>query len=239
MCIVYSNHPLAFRTIAHAISSSPDSKNRVKAYNGSKFSFSNAKNEMLVLDTCSVDVRDVPLQAWHSEGGRTVALISPDVQAEELRMLCLGVIGIVKFTEDLSAPLQSAVQAVLRGELWAECGALFEYVRCTSRLLSHISSPNRLLTARENEIAQFLSQGCSNAQIAAVLAISQRTVKFHVSNLLKKCDAESRWEFLAESANKRLAVTEPLNGSAPASGAATVTLGPPRQPPQAISAGNF
>lgn len=53
------------------------------------------------------------------------------------------------------------------------------------------------LTGRENEVLQLIAGGYSNAQIAAHLQISERTVKFHVSSLFARLGAKRRTQALA------------------------------------------
>jgi DNA-binding NarL/FixJ family response regulator len=48
------------------------------------------------------------------------------------------------------------------------------------------------LTRREMEILALLSQGRTNAEIAAVLAMSEKTVRNHVSAILSKLRVENR-----------------------------------------------
>ena len=50
------------------------------------------------------------------------------------------------------------------------------------------------LTPRENEVLQMLAGGLGNKAIAAKLAISEHTVKFHVASILGKLGAASRTE---------------------------------------------
>ncbi|SJM64798.1 regulatory protein, LuxR [Gulosibacter sp. 10] len=50
------------------------------------------------------------------------------------------------------------------------------------------------LTSREREIAERLAEGESNRQIAEALVVSQATVRFHVSNVLRKLQVSSRGE---------------------------------------------
>ncbi len=50
------------------------------------------------------------------------------------------------------------------------------------------------LTPRESEILYQLEQGCSNAQIAKKLFISENTVKFHIKNIYIKLNVKSRME---------------------------------------------
>ena len=51
-----------------------------------------------------------------------------------------------------------------------------------------------LLSTREKEVAELLLQGKSNKQIALTLAISERTVEFHLKNVYIKLGVRSRGE---------------------------------------------
>jgi DNA-binding NarL/FixJ family response regulator len=50
------------------------------------------------------------------------------------------------------------------------------------------------LTGREMEVLQMLGQGKANKQIALELAISEHTVKFHVSSIYTKLGTSNRME---------------------------------------------
>jgi NarL family two-component system response regulator YdfI len=60
-----------------------------------------------------------------------------------------------------------------------------------SRELDEMAEP---LTPRESEVLQMLASGLGNKEIAAKLAISEHTVKFHVASILGKLGAASRTE---------------------------------------------
>lgn len=50
------------------------------------------------------------------------------------------------------------------------------------------------LTPREEEVLQLLAQGKTNKEIASELVVTERTVKFHVSSILRKMDRGNRTE---------------------------------------------
>ena len=50
------------------------------------------------------------------------------------------------------------------------------------------------LTKREQQVLPLLADGLSNKQIAARMTITERTVKYHISNILRKLDLFSRTE---------------------------------------------
>lgn len=60
-----------------------------------------------------------------------------------------------------------------------------------SRELHELAEP---LTPRESEVLQMLAGGLGNKEIAAKLAISEHTVKFHVASILGKLGAATRTE---------------------------------------------
>lgn len=59
------------------------------------------------------------------------------------------------------------------------------------------ADPFLSLTAREQELLGSLSQGRTNAQIAAELSISLNTVKFHLKNLFSKLNVKNRAQAVA------------------------------------------
>lgn len=74
-----------------------------------------------------------------------------------------------------------------RGYIGARLAA---HVRRTSRTLA-ADSPHRL-TEREEEIAAFVVDGYTNAEIAQVLCLSERTVDGHLENIKRKIQETRR-----------------------------------------------
>ncbi len=72
-----------------------------------------------------------------------------------------------------------------------EVAALLPAAEPASPPLAELTEP---LTPRESEVLQMLAGGLANKEIAARLAISEHTVKFHVASILGKLGAGSRTE---------------------------------------------
>ena len=72
-----------------------------------------------------------------------------------------------------------------------------------SRFLDSINDPD-VLTARQKEVLKLIATGLLNKEIADRLYISERTVKFHVSEILAKLGAGNRTEAVAIATEKGL-----------------------------------
>lgn len=66
-----------------------------------------------------------------------------------------------------------------------------------------------LLSPRESEVPALLGAGMRNAEIAAKLFLSERTVEHHVASLLRKLDTHSRLETVRKAGALGLLATEP------------------------------
>jgi DNA-binding CsgD family transcriptional regulator len=88
---------------------------------------------------------------------------------------------------DLGAkPLRSRIEALAQ-----RARAPLAHETARARLTAQVSS-DLGLTPREVEVLTYLASGCRDAEIAESLFISKKTASVHVSNLLRKLDAENR-----------------------------------------------
>lgn len=69
------------------------------------------------------------------------------------------------------------------------------------------------LTTRERQVLRLLANGDRNKEIALRLGLRERTIKFHVANVLAKLGAQSRTEALRRALE--LALVEPPGDTGP------------------------
>ncbi len=100
-------------------------------------------------------------------------------------------------SERLEAELLQAIGALMDGKLWAPPAVLAEYLSQTKMILDQQILPQLSLTGRENQILHLMIRRFSNTEIAEAVGISERTVRFHVSNIFSKLRVHDRRSLLA------------------------------------------
>ena len=122
----------------------------------------------------------------------TQVVVLTSYAQDELLFSAIKAGALSYLLKDADAPtVLHAIRAASRGEASL-------HPRIARRLMSEVSAPGPThdpaaeLTAREMEVLHLIAQGQSNAEIAAALFITERTVKAHVSNLLSKLHLSDR-----------------------------------------------
>ena len=125
---------------------------------------------------------------------RTQVVVLTSFAQDELIFAAIKAGALSYLLKDADAEMVlAAIQAASRGEATL-------HPRIARRLMAEVAAPplsGQLdpaagLTPREMEVLQLIAQGRSNAEIAAELFITERTVKAHVSNLLGKLHLSDR-----------------------------------------------
>lgn len=106
-------------------------------------------------------------------------------EAEALRMLQAGALGVVRKTATTDALLE-CIRAAASGNTWMEAGVLQEPERSVRGARSN-------LTARELQVVELVEQGLKNRDIGLSLGIRPGTVKIHLKHIFEKTGIRGRY----------------------------------------------
>ena len=127
-------------------------------------------------------------------------------EANAYSLLRLGVKGILTYAEARDQ-LSRALPLVSNGGFWVPRSVLSGFVdsilTSQGRRLKTDTVTN--LSRREQEVLDSLLENLSNKEIASKLNIAERTVKFHVSNLLSKFGVRRRADLILLTFQRRMA----------------------------------
>jgi len=136
---------------------------------------------------------------------KILALTIHDNDEYVVQMVRAGATGYILKDVDPGG-LVKAVRAAAKGESYISpsiAGKVFEALNRLSRQEESLPR-ERLLTNREQEVLELIVQGCSNAKIAELLAISEKTVKNHVTSVLRKLNVQDRTQAAVHALKNRL-----------------------------------
>lgn len=131
-----------------------------------------------------------------------VALTIHEDQEYFFKMLEAGASGYV--------PKRAAPDELLTAIRTAAAGEVYLYPSLAKLLVRDFlgqtppqpASPENELTRREQEVLAHLAEGASNAEIAAALVISPKTVERHRENIMRKLNLHSRAELVRYAIRK-------------------------------------
>jgi DNA-binding NarL/FixJ family response regulator len=129
--------------------------------------------------------------------GRVIVASESFDQAGAFALLRLGSKGLITFG-DANEQLGRAVQEVASGGFWVPRSLLSRFVDETISSVRRPRGPAgpAHLSRREREVLDALLENLSNKEIASKLIMSERTAKFHVSNLLAKYGVRRRADLI-------------------------------------------
>jgi two-component system nitrate/nitrite response regulator NarL len=128
---------------------------------------------------------------------KSVVIGAPHKEADVVAWARAGVAGYVT-TDDSLDDLITAIAAVAHGETTFSSGIPPVLLHRIATLASAgVAASLATLTARETQVADLLTEGLSNKEIALTLSIALPTVKAHVHNILSKLNARRRGEAVA------------------------------------------
>lgn len=122
-----------------------------------------------------------------------VLTVEEDIECV-MAMLKAGATGYLIKSEHPSV-IADGVRAVSRGEVWLSKSVLSSLVKYS--VGTETAEPVAPVTPREMDVLQLVAQGKYNEQIATTLAVTEGTIKNHITNLYDKLQVHSRAELVA------------------------------------------
>jgi DNA-binding NarL/FixJ family response regulator len=198
ICIlVVDDHPIVRQGLVAALEDEPDFA-VVGAAGSAEEALALAANlrpDVVLLDLelpGMSGVAAIPRLLDASPATRVLIFTAYDTEERVLGALRAGAKGYL-LKGATAAEIAGAVRAVAGG------GSALE-PRIAARLVTEMSAPRsaaRHLTTREREVLRLIAAGQSGKQIARALGISERTVKFHTTALMRKLGADNRAQAVA------------------------------------------
>lgn len=149
-----------------------------------------------------------------SQATRTILVTGAIEEGELLRALQLGARGVV-LKEAGATELLDSIRLVHSGEYFVGRESMSDLVTALrgrtadSTTSAHHQLPHFGLTPRERQIVSAVVNACQNKDIAEQLAISEKTVKHHLTNIFNKVGVSSRLELAMFALQHRLDSTTP------------------------------
>ena len=141
---------------------------------------------------------------------RTLVVTVAIQKRQVVEALQLGAHGIV-MKEAVREVLPDAIKAVMRGKYWVDRHQV-EDVRQVIRDLTvetePASSKRELLNSREQQILDYIVQGCTNREIAKMMETSEQVVKNHLGKIFDKLGVFNRLELALYALDNRMVVRQ-------------------------------
>lgn len=196
---VLSSHPLLIRAVERVVTRLkgfpvrylPPASTEAQALSHGTFP------RLFLLDACSLRThlgRLAQRCRAQASGSKFLTLLcSEDASNEEiLRLFFWSIEGFVALHKMWQAELPHAIRSILNGQVWVPRAVMAAYIAQMRVLLDTQLLPGHSLTAREGQVLQLLMRRLANKEISSALGISERTTKFHVSNILSKLQLQDR-----------------------------------------------
>ncbi|AWP32091.1 response regulator [Pantoea eucalypti] len=189
--MIVDDHPLMRRGVRQLLALDPRLDVIAEANNGTEALAEARRQEpdIILLDLNMKGMSGLDtLKALRHEGisSRILVLTVSDARSDIFAMVDAGADGYLLKDSEPEILLGHILQASRGEKVFSEGVASYLDNR------QHSADPLRLLTDRERDVLQEVARGLSNKEIAAILHISEETVKVHIRNLLRKLDVRSR-----------------------------------------------
>jgi len=157
--------------------------------------------DLVIIDTKKVEQNNELISTLHKNKSRTLIVGEKWPEKAQINALMQGAAGYCGLN-DSPELLTRAVDTILKGDIWIQrhliplvIGALVKLNNQNEQqavISNYDSELLQELSPRELEVANMVSTGENNKEIAKQLTISERTVKAHLTSTFKKINVSDR-----------------------------------------------
>lgn len=134
-------------------------------------------------------------------------VVTVSIQKRQIvEALQLGAQGIV-MKEAAREVLPAAIKTVLKGKYWVDRREVEDVRQLIKELSSEadpVSSKRELLNSREQQILDYIVEGCTNREIARLMETSEQVVKNHLGKIFDKLGVFNRLELALYALDNRM-----------------------------------
>jgi two-component system nitrate/nitrite response regulator NarL len=135
---------------------------------------------------------------------RVVVLTAAEDDRDVIHAIRLGARGVV-LKQSASDLLVKSIHKIHSGEIWLDNNITAEVVKAFAKSSDGgIRRDKRLLSDRETQVIQLVTQGYRNKEMGEKLFISEQTVKNHLHNIFDKLGVSDRLELALYSIHHHL-----------------------------------
>jgi DNA-binding NarL/FixJ family response regulator len=190
--IIAEDHTLVRQGLLALIEKEPDIEIVGEASNGQEaLDLAEKTNpEVLVMDLSMPRLDGAQAAARLLNGKTAPAIVILSVHADSVlahQLIRQGVKGyLLKMSSAQELPL--AIRAAARGELYLSPAITDSVIQAVTSDNAALKGAAELLSPREREVLQLISEGHTNSSTAEILGISLKTVEKHRANLMSKLE---------------------------------------------------
>ena len=194
--LIADDHPMVRQGLRVFLELEPDLEVVGEASDGAEAAALTAQllPDVVLLDLVMPGVDGLAALEMLAEQGlaeRALVVTSFGEYRSALPALRAGARGYISKDVDPAA-LATAVRAVAAGHVLLGPQVSAALVAQAGTGAGPVGRPGSQLTAREREVLELIAAGRSNREIARTLALAEKTVKTHVSNILMKLGVADR-----------------------------------------------
>ena len=207
--LIVDDHPLIREGLRAVLETQPDMELVGEARDGNEavIRAGALKPDVVLMDLSlpEMDGLKATRQILHNDPSVRVLVLSNYLDDDKVfNVLKAGAKGYI-LKETFPQELRQAVRNVYQGKSALDPAIQRKLVDHLSQVAGSDPQGEAGLTERELEVLRLMAQGFSNSQIAEKISVADGTVRFHVSNILRKLELENRTQAVLYALQKGLA----------------------------------